>query len=201
MNATGERLDADELLHLALNAAEANRHEEAITSLKRALDLSPQDARLHYLLGAEHAQIGLHDRAIEEIGRAVALDPGLIMARFQLGLLHLTSGRVEQAERIWAPLEALDPGNALRQFKTGLLHLARDEFTDCARCLQEGMAANLEHPTLNKDMQRVLSTIEERGEAGAGASPIANAQQGADPAKPKSARLLTAYRNRVEDRE
>lgn len=68
-NTASARLDADELLHLALNAAQANRHEEAITSLKRALDISPNDARMHYMLGAEHAQIGLHDRAVEESGK------------------------------------------------------------------------------------------------------------------------------------
>jgi len=198
INAANERLDAEELLHLALNAADANRHEEAITSLKRALDLSPDDARMHYLLGAEHAQIGLYDRAVEELAKAVELDPKLTTARFQLGLIHLTSGRLEQAERAWAALEDLEPGNTLRLFKTGLLHLARDEFTECSSYLKKGIAANKENPTLNKDMQQILSSIEQRGDTSTSSDAATN--NNVQPA-PKTARVLTAYRDRSRDKE
>src|SRR5258708_1433265 len=154
---------------------------------------------MHYLLGAEHAQIGLYDRAVEEIAKAVELDPKLTTARFQLGLLHLTSGRVEQAERAWAALEDLESGNALRLFKTGLLHLARDEFAECASYLTKGIAANKENPTLNKDMQQVLSSIEQRGEATATKDAVS--RQNVKPTTLKSGRVLTAYRNRTEGKE
>jgi tetratricopeptide (TPR) repeat protein len=190
-------LDADELLHLAMSAARADRHEEAITSLKRALDLSPNDARMHYMLGAEHAQIGLYDRAVEEIGKAVELDPGLSTARFQLGLLHLTSARVDQAEQAWAGLDALAEDHPLRLFKAGLMHLARDEFEQSAANLKKGMALNSENPTLNKDMGQILAGIEQRART---TTPgIAQAEQGKPTAK--SSRILTAYRNRGGDKE
>jgi Flp pilus assembly protein TadD len=198
VNNAADRLDADELLHLALNAAQANRHEEAINSLKRALDLSPNDARTHYLLGAEHAQIGLYDRAVEEISKAVELDPKLNTARFQLGLLHLTSARVDQAESAWAPLDDLKVDDPLRLFKTGLLHLARDEFEQCAANLKKGIALNRENPTLNKDMQQVLATLDQREAA---TTKDAVSRQTAKPATPKSGRVLTAYRNRTEGKE
>lgn len=197
-NAASERLDADELLHLALNAAEANRHEDAITSLKRALDLSPDDARMHYLLGAEHAQIGMYDRAVEEIGKAVELDPKMSTARFQLGLLHLTSARVDQAERAWAPLDDLKADDPLRLFKTGLLNLARDEFEECTTNLKKGIALNKANPTLNKDMLQVLASVDQREIA---ATKDAIPGQPAKAATPKSGRVLTAYRNRTEDKE
>jgi tetratricopeptide (TPR) repeat protein len=188
---TTERLDAEELLHLALEAAKGNRHEQAIHSLKRALDLAPEDARLHYLLGAEHAQIGLYERAVEEMGQAIVLDPGLATARFQLGLLHLTSGRAEQAEQVWAGLDDLGPEHALRRFKTGLLHLARDEFEQATQLLTQGIAMNRDNPTLNKDMQQILSSI-----AQLQANPGTPAHTQAKPASVKSPRVLSAYRNR-----
>ncbi|HEX9810946.1 MAG TPA: tetratricopeptide repeat protein, partial [Burkholderiales bacterium] len=127
-------LDDEELLHLALNASSENRHEEAISYLKQALNLAPANAKAHYMLGAEHAQIGLYDRATEEMAAAVKLDPDLVTAHFQLGLLHITSGRAKEAEDAWKPLDRLDREHPLHLFKTGLLHLARDEFAECGQC-------------------------------------------------------------------
>ena len=42
-------------MHLALAALEARRSDEALVYLKRAIAVEPNNARLHYLLGAVHA--------------------------------------------------------------------------------------------------------------------------------------------------
>ena len=102
---TTSQLDDSELLHLAIRASQNNRHDDAIGFLKQALELAPGNAKVHYMLGAEHAEIGLYDRAADEIAKAVELDPGLVTAQFQLGLLHMTSGRITEAENVWKPLE------------------------------------------------------------------------------------------------
>src|SRR5262245_28502601 len=129
-SASVERLDAEELLQLALKASGEKGHEQSITYLKRALELKPDEGRLHYMLAAEHAQMGLYDRAAEEMAKAVELDPSLVTAHFQVGLLHITSGRVAQAEAAWRPLDKLGEDHFLRLFKTGMLHLVRDEFKE-----------------------------------------------------------------------
>lgn len=155
-------LDAEELLHLALAASRRDKREEAIAFLKRAVALSTNDARLHFLLGAEHAQIGLYERAIEEMHRALQLDPGLDIAHFQVGLLHLTCGRPQAAADAWTALDRLDPADPLYLFKTGLLHLSRDEFSDCEARLREGIAANRSNQPLNQDMARMLAEVRSR---------------------------------------
>jgi tetratricopeptide (TPR) repeat protein len=162
MENSATRLDADELLHLALDASNKDNPESAITYLKRALDLEPADARVHYLLGAEHAQIGMYDKAAEEMAHAVSLNPQLYTAHFQLGLLHLTSGRTEEALHAWTALDALDENNFLFIFKCGLSHLIRDEFQACIECLERGIAANTVNPALNNDMLRVISEVRVR---------------------------------------
>lgn len=195
-----QQLDSDELLHLALLANQDGKHEEAIGSLKRALALAPEDARLHYMLGAEHAQIGMYDRAVDEMQRAVDLDPALETAHFQLGLLHITSGRVDQATQAWKPLDRLGAEHPLYLFKTGLLHLAKDEFTDCDRHLRRGIAANKTNAALNNDMEKVLKEVEAR------LSPAATAATTEQPgarqrAVPKHV-LLSAYgKNRGEEKD
>lgn len=192
-----EPLDSQELLHLALDAIRRDKHDDAITLLKRALAATPGDARLHYLLGAEHAQIGLYVRAAEEMQSAVDLDPSLETAHFQLGLLHMTSGQVDRAAAAWKPLDKLGSNHPLYLFKTGLLHLSKNEFGDCERNLRDGIAANKANPTLNTDIQRILKEIEGRARAKTstdGASrPAATT--------PKHV-LLSAYkRNRPDEKE
>ncbi|MES2355377.1 MAG: tetratricopeptide repeat protein [Pseudomonadota bacterium] len=155
-------LDADELLHLAITASKNNDHETAIINLKQALEIAPDNPKVHYFLGAEHAQIGLYDRAIEEMTRAVNLDPDMVTAVFQLGLLHLTSGKIDAAIETWALLDKLGDDHYLYLFKKGMISLARDEFDECEKCLKQGIALNHSSEALNNDMQKVISEIEAR---------------------------------------
>lgn len=153
-------LDAEELLHLALAASNRNEAERAIALLKQAIDVDPGHAKAHYMLGAEHAQIGLFDRAMEEMQRAIVLDPELDAARFQLGLLQLTSKQVEAAQATWQPLERLGAEHYFVLFKTGLEHLARDEFDACLQCLRRGIASNQANGPLNVDMERMAKQVQ-----------------------------------------
>ena len=191
-----ERLDADELLQLALKASGEASHEQSITYLKRALDLKPNEGRLHYMLAAEHAQMGLYDRAAEEMAKAVELDPSLVTAHFQLGLLHITSGRVEQAEAAWRPLDKLGEDHFLHLFKAGMLHLVRDEFKESASCLERGIKANTFNEPLNNDMRRVLGDVQER----LGKLPQ-TAQDATVRPLPTAGRVLSAYRDNRGDED
>lgn len=198
MPSTGSsELDAEELLHLAMSASAEGRHEDAISSLKRALALSPREGRIHYMLGAEHAQIGLYERAAEEMAQALQFDPRLDTARFQLGLLHVTSGRVDQAAEVWKPLDKLGAEHPLHLFKTGLLHLAHGEFQESARLLARGIARNNANPALNNDMWRMLRDVQTHLEAPAVKTP---ATSPASPGSPKHV-LLSAYRQNHDEKD
>lgn len=185
-------LDAQELLHLALSAMDGQREAEAIGYLKRGIALAPEDARLHYLLGALHAQLGMYERAAVEMQRATQLSPRIDMAHFQLGLLHLTAGNVEAAAQAWQALDTLEPEHPLRLFQAGMMHLVHEEYDDCIACLQEGIARNPEHESLNRDM---ASVIEKAGQARDESAAAADAApQAAEPAAPHHV-LLSGYRS------
>jgi tetratricopeptide (TPR) repeat protein len=190
------QLDADELLHLAIRASESGQHEESLSCLKRALEQAPKNGKIHYMLGAEHAQIGLYDRAAEDMAKAVELEPELYTAHFQLGLLHITSGRVAQAESVWTALDKLSPDHPLYLFKTGMLHLARDEFDQCAQNLKRGISLNTSNAALNNDMQRILGEIDKTS------GPTGTAPAVPPKVAPPAHSLLSAYReNRQEEKE
>jgi tetratricopeptide (TPR) repeat protein len=158
MSNQNHRFDSDELLHLAMHVDSV---EQAIDYLKQAIELSQDNGKAYYLLGAYHAQIGLYDRAIQEMTKAVELEPNLFTAHFQLGLLHISSGRVEEAELAWKALDHLDTNDPLFLFKRGLLHLARDEFQACIDDLRRGISMNDLNESLNDDMQNIISQAEQ----------------------------------------
>jgi tetratricopeptide (TPR) repeat protein len=185
------KLDDEELLHLAIEASNKQRHGDAIEYLKRAIAQSASNFNAHFLLGAEYAQIGLVERALEDFNRALKIEPNLFPARFQLGLLLLCNARVQEALDAWKPLEALDAANPYRHFASGLASLARDEFDACTKSLLRGIELNRSNPALNTDMQRVLDEI--KAKTGPGAPPPA---AGADQAQPGQL-LLSAYTKRM----
>ena len=196
MKTNTPRLDVDELLHLAIHASQQNQHEDTINYLKQALEVAPDNGKVHYLLGAEHAEIGLYDRAVTDMEKAVKFDPSLVTAHFQLGLLHITSGRVDQAAKAWKPLDALGDNNPLYLFKTGMLHLVRDEFDECIDKLSKGITLNTMNEALNKDMRRIIDEVKGREKQPPGL--------GAKTDKPKKSTshvLLSAYRNNKEEKE
>jgi tetratricopeptide (TPR) repeat protein len=158
-----ENLDPEELIRLAVAASDRNDSAQAISLLKRAVAAQPDFAHAHYLLGAEHAQLGMFERAIEDMTSALQYDPDLHAARFQLGLLLLTSRQPDKAADVWQPLDGLGPEHYLVRFRDGLIRLARDDFDGCEACLRAGVAANTENAPLNADMEKILEKIEGRG--------------------------------------
>lgn len=147
-------------MHLALRALDADRSEEAITFLKRALVLAPNDGRLHFLLGAVHAEIGLDERAIAELSRAVELAPELLTAHFQLGTLFLKRGDVDRAAQAWRPLDALDRSHPLAMFKSALTCLAEGDYTQCIAQLRQGLAGDELNDAIHSEMREVLARAE-----------------------------------------
>ena len=188
---TSTRLDAEELLHLAVAASDRNESDRAIDLLKQAIEIDPNEARAHYMLGAEHAQIGLFDRAIADMSRAVEIDGELDAARFQLGLLQLTSRQPQLAEQTWQPLDRLGDDHFYVLFKSGLLALARDDFAVTLNLLRRGQAANTVNEPLNRDMQRIVAQVEQL--TGAATAPAAPASTSAEESGHV---LLNAYTGR-----
>ena len=66
---------ADPWLNLGRLLVQASRFEAAIDPLQHAVELSPDDARAHSLLGVAHWNLEHVTEAIEVLGRAVELDP------------------------------------------------------------------------------------------------------------------------------
>lgn len=156
-----EKLDTEELQHLALEAMGHGDNKEALALLKQAVASDQSNGQVFYLLGAVHAQIGMYERAIVDMSRAVELLPDLYPAHFQLGLLYLTSGKVEEAKAAWKPLEALDSEHPFELFRKGLEFLVVDDFEACIQYLEKGIERNQINLPLNEDMAKVIKSSQE----------------------------------------
>lgn len=155
-------LDPDELLHLATRSMRAGDHEKAIEQLKRALVVAPDDARLHFMLGAEHAEIGMNERAVEGMQRALALDVDMHPARLQLGLLQLMSGQSTDARVTWKGLEALSPDHPMVLFKNALLLFHDGSIPDGITLLKKAIDNENRNIALKTEMQRMLKRLQEQ---------------------------------------
>jgi tetratricopeptide (TPR) repeat protein len=186
---TQPRLDDEELLHLAIEASRKQRHGDAIEYLKDAAVKFPGNAKVRFLLGAEHAQIGLLDRAQDDMSAALELDPALVPARFQLGLLFLVRARIAEASETWKPLDALPESDPYLHFKRGLEYLVQDEFARCEEAISKGLQLNTTNAPLNQDMQRIIDEVKARTQPPADGAPAAEPEQSAHV-------LLSAYKTR-----
>lgn len=207
MESHTDHLDSEELLHLALVASQADRHDHAIALLKQAWQRSPDNANIVYCLGAEHAQIGMYERAIAEMAHAVELDPSLDAARLQLGLLCLSCGLSDRGVSELQPLasrESQEPDDCYRHFAQALLALVEDRLPECAASLERGLALNRANPALSDDMHRLqqsvrqqmqaVAPIDDAGNTAAIVAPLPPAEQ-ASAANPQSLWLSSYKKN------
>lgn len=164
MTSIAPPFDHEEYLHLAIEAVRRGDHGAALGYLKEGAAHYPEDARIAYMLGAEHAQIGLYDRAEAEMSRAIALNPVLHVARFQLGLLQMTQSRPAESHATWLGLDVLPDGHALRLFRDGLEALVEERYDDARRALQAGLSSKDISDDLGRDMQNLLARIPESGQ-------------------------------------
>lgn len=155
-----ESFDTEELLHLAIHATQNNETEKAIDYLKRSVDIEAENAKVLFMLGSLHAEIGMYERAIKEMQQAVELEPDLYIAHFQLGLLQLAPGNTDDAKTSWMALDNLDEQHYLRLFRDGLLFLIQDKFDEATQFIQRGISVNQENLPLNNNMLNFIIEIE-----------------------------------------
>lgn len=156
--------DAEELLHLAVNAIAQQKPMDALEALKQAAQLEPQNAKVAYLTGIVYTQAGLTERAIQEMKRAVQLDPGLHLAHFQIGLLLFATDREDEASEAWQALDALGEEHPLVLFRLGLEALGEEEYEECRSYLSRGIERNTEYSPLNEEMRKFIQWSHEQEE-------------------------------------
>lgn len=76
-------------------------HAARIAELEEMLQDDPEDAMLHFLLGAEHQKLGQPTRALDCYARATELDPAYSAAWSGLAAALEAAGDLERALGAW----------------------------------------------------------------------------------------------------
>src|SRR5436853_710940 len=91
------------LAHQFLGSAylSVGRYDEAIASIKRAMEIEPNNARAHAALGRAYwVGRGMLAEGIEELEKSIAINPQAGYAYLQLVYLHTLRGSYERAEAV-----------------------------------------------------------------------------------------------------
>lgn len=190
-------LDATEYLHLALHAVQKGDHHAALLYLKNVLELQPDNSAAHYLMAAEHAELGLLERAAEGMAESLLLDPGLDIARFQLGLLKLQLDRIPEAAEAFGTLVQVSTDTSLREFASGYMALIAEDKALAIPHFAAGLELCDNNLALKQDMTRVLDSLQPAStidEASASA-PSVSLEKPSDTA---SLLFLGAYRDSLD---
>ncbi len=102
---------AEECMEAAERAFERTNFEKAVRLLRRAVELEPRNAEVHYALGMSLGMQGKVEEAIAALERAVECDPGHADAEHALGNGLEELGRLEEAARHFERALQIDPTN------------------------------------------------------------------------------------------
>jgi tetratricopeptide (TPR) repeat protein len=116
-------------------------HEQAIQSLKRAVELDPSLVDAHQQLGLIYLHIGLLDKARVETQKAIDINPSDSSARLRLGLIEQYGANYEKALAIIKTVPGdTNPAIVNRAMTSLMMQLGRTD--EAARMVDEFLSAN-----------------------------------------------------------
>jgi len=86
------------------------KFEEAVAIYRKALELEPRIAEIHFNLGVVLGHLGRVEEAIASYRKALGLKPDLTVAYFNLGVVLQEQGKFEEAVTCYRKAVALEPG-------------------------------------------------------------------------------------------
>lgn len=106
----------------------------AITQLKRAVQLQPDLPQGHYWLGLALEQTGQYEKAFLHHLQAVGLFPGYVSAWHHLARTYQNLGNTQQAAHAYQQAIALRPQSPGAYQELGLLYLKEKQYAEAQRC-------------------------------------------------------------------
>ena len=104
--------EADENYIAGVAFYDAGKLDEAVSALKNANRLKPNDPQTQYMLGMVYWKTKAYNDAVDSFKRAVRFKPDWAEAYFRLGLTYYVLGRKNQTNEVYKKLLELDPNLA-----------------------------------------------------------------------------------------
>jgi len=118
----------------------------AVATYRKAIEITPRDARLYLSLGLAQAQAGRTADAIASYQRSLSLDAQQPLALVNLGIALESSGDAAGAEQSYRRAIGVDPNEPLAYFNLGNIYLKRG---DAAGAIPQYERATSLNPSLS----------------------------------------------------
>ena len=140
-----QRLD-DSLpeVHFSLGSVyiATGRTAEAITELRRALDLAPNSDEAYRRLGAAYMDAGRKNEAIRAFEKAADLNPYFWLNYRELGKAYFQTGDNDKALAAWQKIIQLEPDNFEGYQDVGAVYLTEGNYSECIPMFQKALQLN-----------------------------------------------------------
>lgn len=152
-------------VNAALALREIPDNEAALVQLEKAVNLAPQDATVHLMLGLTLQDLGKFLEAETKFRLALSLRPDLLEAQQSLGLLLVRNQKYEDAISILQPLAEADPSNVPIAQALVEAYEKTDRKGEAIGILKSSIVLNNENVSLLKKLSELLLLSENISEA------------------------------------
>ncbi len=112
-------LEADRLYNLATKFTKTGLYDMAVNTAKKSVDVKPDMAKSHTLLGFLYIETEEADAALESFTKAVELDPNSKEAQTGLGGALVMKGEADQAIEVLKPATKANPYPQMTYYELG----------------------------------------------------------------------------------
>jgi tetratricopeptide (TPR) repeat protein len=127
---------------LAEANADAERHMDAIAEYQAAIQLAPNEPRLHEELGSEFRIAGKVPEAEEAFRKELEIDPDYVVAKYKLGVLLTEKGDPAQGKQLLEAALKVRPGLRNSDYNLGRAEMALDNDAAAAEYFQRATKAD-----------------------------------------------------------
>ena len=104
--------DPELLIDRAFARAEAQRYQDAVEDLDRAIAIAPNSAEPYVYRSGAYRSLGKQDKAMDDVQHALALEPSNPEALLLRGNLRAAGGNKDGARADWQMVTKVDPDTA-----------------------------------------------------------------------------------------
>jgi tetratricopeptide (TPR) repeat protein len=153
---------------------DANKAEEAINVLNKAIRLAPEDFNSRFILGQMYYRVKNYAAMIEQYQKAVSIDPKQKLARFNLGVAYINQEQYFEAYEQFKAITEIDPGDSEalalmgqtleravdQQLSLGTAKYTAEEYLEAKAAFEKVLSADPRNKTAKDYLAKTEKAIE-----------------------------------------
>lgn len=138
VSAAQSQLPSEAVVHIdrAVIAYDAKQYDEALSELKEALRVDPQNVEALYYIGIVYLTLNRPAEGQASLEQASALRPGNADISFQLGVLYFNQQNYEKAEPLLRQVHRVDPDRQNLGYYLGFIEYRKKNYREAISFLQ-----------------------------------------------------------------